>query len=208
MDLHLPFHTHYVRKLGPGDAEAFRDHLLRLDAASRRDRFNGATDEAFIRKYAERSFEPMTTVFGWFEDGVLRGAAELHRPPEGKDEPAEAAFSVEPEFQRNGVGTSLLKRLIHYAQNRGIKQVQVVTSPQNRAMQALARKFGAKMSYVYGETVGTIDAAPGTTLTMMLEAFEDVQGFVSSILTMPQAALANAKMRHERDDKSKGPKAA
>ncbi|MGL4325199.1 MAG: GNAT family N-acetyltransferase [Beijerinckiaceae bacterium] len=195
MDLHLPFHTHYVRKLGPGDVEAFKAHLLRLDAESRRDRFNGGTDDAFVERYAVRSFEPRTTVFGWFEDGVLRGAAELHRAPEGKEEPAEAAFSVEREFQRNGVGTSLLRRLIHYAQNRGVKQVQVMTSPQNMAMQALARKFGAKMAYVYGETVGTIDAAPASTLTMMLEAFEDVQGFVSSILAMPQAAMAKANAR-------------
>lgn len=207
MDLHLPFHTHYVRKLGPNDAEAFRDHLLRLDGSGRRDRFNGSVDDAFLHRYAERSFEPRTTVFGWFEDGVLRGAAELHRPPEGVEGAAEAAFSVEVAFQRNGVGTALLKRLIHYAQNRGVRQIKVVTSPQNKPMQALARKFGAKMSYVYGETVGIIDPAPATSLTMMLEAFEDMQGFVSSVLTAPQAAFTNARAKQERDAKV-GPHAA
>lgn len=204
MDLHLPFHTHYVRKLGASDAQAFYDHLTRLDAASRRDRFNGAVDDSFVRKYADRSFEPLTTVFGWFEDGVLRGAAELHRLPDGEPGPAEAAFSVEAAYQGNGVGTSLLKRMLHYAQNRGVKQIQVVTSPHNKPMQALARKFGAKMSYVYGETVGTIDAAPRTSLTMMLEAFEDMQGFVSSVLSAPQAALANARAREEPAAKSGG----
>ncbi|MGL4495200.1 MAG: GNAT family N-acetyltransferase [Beijerinckiaceae bacterium] len=199
MELSLPFHTHYVRKLGATDAAAFRDHLLRLDSEGRRNRFNGLTDESFIERYAARSFGPQTTVFGWFEDGVLRGAAELHRPADGTDEPAEAAFSVEQPFQCNGVGTALLRRLLHYARNRAVGRVQIITTPQNQAMQALARKFGATMDYVYGDTVGTIDAGQPSAMSMMLEAFEDAQGFVSSILTAPQAAINKAKAHDDAE---------
>jgi GNAT superfamily N-acetyltransferase len=41
-----------VRKLWPGEAEAYRDHLLRLDPESRRRRFSGAVGDDFIARHA------------------------------------------------------------------------------------------------------------------------------------------------------------
>ena len=37
-----------IRQLRPSELPLFRNHLLRLDAASRRDRFNGITDDQFV----------------------------------------------------------------------------------------------------------------------------------------------------------------
>ena len=48
--------TGAIRQLRPSDLAAFREHLLRLDADSRRDRFNGVTDEVFLASYAARRF--------------------------------------------------------------------------------------------------------------------------------------------------------
>jgi len=43
-----------IRQLRPSDLPRFREHLLRLDTASRRDRFNGLVDDAFLQNYAAR----------------------------------------------------------------------------------------------------------------------------------------------------------
>ena len=42
-----------VRKLWVGESELYRQHLLRLDADSRRNRFGGAVSDEFIERYAE-----------------------------------------------------------------------------------------------------------------------------------------------------------
>src|SRR5437868_14062498 len=41
-----------VRRLWFGETELYRQHLLRLDAESRRNRFGGAVSDEFIARYA------------------------------------------------------------------------------------------------------------------------------------------------------------
>ena len=54
-----------VRRLWAGETELYRQHLLRLDAESRRNRFGGAVSDEFIERYAELSAlgEAVSTVF-------------------------------------------------------------------------------------------------------------------------------------------------
>ena len=72
-----------------------RDHLLRLDRNSRHDRFHGFMDDSFIERYAEKCANDGTIVIAFFENGVVRGAAELHPPDQSPDSLPEIAFSVE-----------------------------------------------------------------------------------------------------------------
>ena len=65
-----------------------RDHLLRLDRAGRHDRFHGFIDDSFIEGYAEKCANDGTIVIAYFEDGVVRGAAELHPPEQSPELPA------------------------------------------------------------------------------------------------------------------------
>src|SRR5262245_38078015 len=66
-----------IRKLWVGEADRYRDHLLRLDRDSRHSRFGGGVADVFIHHYAQRTFALCAAVHGYFVDGVLRGAAEL-----------------------------------------------------------------------------------------------------------------------------------
>src|ERR1051325_2765167 len=59
-----------------------RDHLLRLDRTSRHDRFHGFMDDSFIERYAAKCAGDGTVIIGYFDGGVVGGAAELH-PPAG-----------------------------------------------------------------------------------------------------------------------------
>ncbi len=150
-----------IRQLRPSDHARFQDHLLRLDAESRRDRFNGLTDDSFVRGYADRCFHDGTTVIGFVDEEYhVRGAAEIHERPEEHDPTAEIAFSVERSLQHRGLGGFLFERLIGHAYALGYEKLLVTTHPQNQAMKALARRFNARLSFDCGETVGVIDLRP------------------------------------------------
>ena len=134
-----------------------RDHLLRLDPASRRDRFHGFMDDSFIEGYAAKCADDGTVIIAYLEDGVVRGAAELHPPDQSPDSLPEIAFSVEARVRRQGVGSILFKKLIAEARSNGYRSLRITTGAQNQAMRALAHKFGAHLRFRHGESTGSID---------------------------------------------------
>jgi GNAT superfamily N-acetyltransferase len=152
-----------------------RDHLLRLDRASRHDRFHGFMDDSFIERYAEKCADDGTVIIAYIEDGVVRGAAELHPPEQSPDSRPEIAFSVERSVRRRGVGSILFRKVIAEARAKGYRSLRITTGAQNDAMRALARKFGAHLTFRHGESTGSIDltkqnqtdlASPGVPTTI------------------------------------------
>src|SRR5262249_20986605 len=107
-----------IRKLWIGEADMYRDHLLRLDARSRGNRFAGTVSDEFVRNYAELSFGIDALIHGFFVDGTLRGTAELRPIGAPLMREAEAAFSIEKPWQSHGVGSLLLERTLLAARNR------------------------------------------------------------------------------------------
>lgn len=153
-----------VRQLRPSEQPLFRDHLLRLDKESRTDRFNGAIKDEFLVAYAERCFRDGTSVIGVVENGRVIGAAELHERPDEIEPTAEIAFSVERPWQHRGLGGLLFQRLLGAARGLGYERLRVTTHAQNAAMKALAKRYGAKLTFEAGETVGLIEIAPEAAL--------------------------------------------
>jgi GNAT superfamily N-acetyltransferase len=152
------FTSGYVRTLRQQEElPLLRDHLLRLDPASRHDRFNGFMDDSFIEKYAARCADDGTIIIAYIENGLVRGAAELHPPDESADGLPEIAFSVEAVVRRQGVGSILFKRLIQEARWKGYHALRITTGAQNQSMRALANKFGAHLTFRHGESTGNID---------------------------------------------------
>ena len=148
----------YVRTLRQQEElPLLRDHLLRLDPPSRRDRFHGFMDDSFIERYAARCADDGTVIIAYFEDGVVRGAAELHPPDQSSNALPEIAFSVEGRVRRQGVGSILFKKLIAEARLKGYRSLRITTGAQNQAMRALAYKLGAHLIFRHGESTGTID---------------------------------------------------
>jgi GNAT superfamily N-acetyltransferase len=152
------FTSGYVRTLRQQEElPLLRDHLLRLDPASRHDRFNGFMDDSFIEKYAARCADDGTVIIAYIENGLVRGAAELHPPDDSADGLPEIAFSVEAVVRRQGVGSILFKRLIQEARWKGYHALRITTGAQNQSMRALANKFGAHLTFRQGESTGNID---------------------------------------------------
>ncbi len=185
-----------VRKLWIGETDAYRDHLLRLDRESRNTRFSGAVSDEFIARHAATAGELGVVVHGFFVDGTLRGAAELRRngPPAGAllSSDAEAAFSIEREWQSHGIGTMLLERTLLSARNRGIKHLRMDCLAHNRRMQQLARKFEADLSFDFGSVVGDVAAPHSTPLSLMREAMADAHGMAAQIFDAQQKMFGNA----------------
>lgn len=153
-----------VRTLTAKELPLLRDHLLRLDRDSRRDRFNGSLDDNFIVRYAIKCVSDGTIVLIYVEDGVVRGAAELHQPDLSPGSLPEIAFSVESCVRRRGVGSTLFTKLIAKARALGYQSLRITTSAQNDAMRALANKFGAHLTFRHGESTGSIDLRPSPKL--------------------------------------------
>jgi GNAT superfamily N-acetyltransferase len=171
-----------IRKIWIDRADPYRDHLLRLDKESRRNRFGGAVSDEFIENYAELSRGLDSVMHGYFVDGVLRGVAELR--PLGKEfaQEAEAAFSIEKPWQSHGVGSALLERTLLAARNRGIKLLHMACLANNERMVDLARKFEAELTFDFGSVIGEVEAAHPTPMSMWRELVADTHGFATAML--------------------------
>ena len=171
-----------VRKLWAGEADDYRDHLLRLDLESRHRRFSGAVADDFIARHAASAFNPGVVLHGFFADGILRGVAELRPYGAGLAREGEAAFSIEQPWQSQGVGSALLERTLLSARNRGIESLHMHCLADNRRMQQLARKFEADLHFDFGSVVGDVDPPRYTALSLMREAMADAHGVAATIL--------------------------
>jgi len=181
-----------IRKLLPTEAGAFAEHLLRLDMHSRHDRFTGGVSDDFVEAYAHHALHSGALVHGWFVDGTLRAAAELHPCGPRQRALAEAAFSVEAPFQNSGIGTELMGRTILAARNRGIRLLHVRCVVDNRRMQAIARKYGAELRFEFGDVIGELSNPTPTPLSLARELIADGHRLVGSVLDLQAHLLRTA----------------
>jgi GNAT superfamily N-acetyltransferase len=176
-----------VRVLKASELPLLRDHLLRLDPASRRDRFNGVVDDDFLIKYAAGCSDQGVIVIGYIEDGEVHAAAELHEPQRTPDSTPEIAFSVEQHLRRQGVGSVLFKALLAEAKRNGYTRLRVTTGAQNDAMRALARKFDTKLTFRHGELSGSIDLADARLSKMEVPALKISRELAQAMMGFNQA---------------------
>jgi len=150
-----------IRKLWISEPDLYRDHLLRLDPESRRNRFSGGVSEQFMRDYAELAFGIDSIIHGFFVDGTLRGAAELRTIGAAVNREGEAAFSIEKPWQSHGVGSMLLER-----------------------------KYDAELSFDFGSVVGEVTAPRPTLISLMREMVADGHGFATAMFDVQARLLA------------------
>lgn len=181
-----------IRKLWPSEWELLRDHLLRLDQRSRHLRFAHAVGDSFIESYSARMSEDGSTVYAFIENGEVRAAAELKKIGETWGREAEAAFSVEADYQEQGIGSELMGRLIRSARNRGVHLLYMSCLADNAKMQAIARKYEADLHVEYGEVVGEIVPEEANYFSLLAEAMEDRVGYMMTVLSLRRRSRAAA----------------
>ena len=176
-----------IRKLWPTDLPAFRAHLLRLDETTRRQRFGSPVSDEFLTHYADTAFRLESVIYGAFVEGTLRAAAELRNLAEIWSPEAEAAFSVEADWQDMGLGTRLMDRILIVAQNRSVRRLYMVCLRENGRMRRLAEKYDARLRVEDGEIAGTLLPGHPTPASMLEEWMDDTKGFATAVFDWPGA---------------------
>ena len=174
-----------LRRLWPSDMEAYRDHLLRLDPRSRHEQFGGGMSDDFLARYAEHCFGQGDLLYGAFIHDQLCGAAELRsneaiwseQAPFGRHIHAEAAFSVENEYRRRGVGEKLFRRIQRAATNHGVETIEIICLPDNIGMRMLAQKFKTHFTFEENNLTGRLRARRPTAFSLIREASGDLVDF-------------------------------
>jgi RimJ/RimL family protein N-acetyltransferase len=187
-----------IRRLWPSDKELFRDHLLRLDPRSRHLRFGGGMSDDFLVHYAENCFGKGDLVYG---DDKIVGAAELrsNQPIWSEQAPfvrgihAEAAFSVEESYRRQGIGEKLFKRILRAATNHGVETIEIVCLPENIGMQNLAKKFATHFTFEENSLIGRLTVHRPTALSLIREASADAADFSAARFDAHWRAAADAR---------------
>jgi GNAT superfamily N-acetyltransferase len=178
-----------IRKLWASEALLYCDHLLRLDADDRRQRFGMDVSDETVTAHALAVFDVGTVVHGFFVDGVLRGAAELHVLSHTPPVEAEIAFSVEAEYRNSGIGSALFGRTLLVARNRGVTTVIMSCLPSNRRMQSLAKKFDAKIRYNLADVIGELKTPGPTPISIWREMVAEGTGLAASVIGAQMRAL-------------------
>ena len=187
-----------IRRLWPSDVAAYREHLLRLEPDARYSRFCTVMADPVVAEHANACFSPDTLVFGFFVDGKIRGAAELHflsTTPGTRVREAEAAFSVEKPWRHSGLGGAFVERLLLAARNRGLKTLIITCLPQNFAMQSLAKKYGAKLQSERDEVMGKFTIQLPTAQTIFTEFVEESCDFATALFDLQKRVFPSAMPR-------------
>jgi GNAT superfamily N-acetyltransferase len=177
------------RKLAPFETWRLRQHLLRLSPEERRLRFSGAVSDDFIIAHCDRIGWLRAVIVAVFEDGVLRGAAELQLET-GAAGRAELAVTVETAWQDRGIGTELLGHAITVAANRAMRSIYMICLIDNKRMQHVARKFTDRLIIVEDQAEADLVMRFPTLASLWQEAVADGFGLVTSLIE--QLPLARA----------------
>ena len=157
-------------------------------------RFGGVTSDAMLTRHAGKLFAGKALVVGWFHEGELRAVAELHPLPvrAGKPASAEAAFSVERDYQGQGVGSAMMRQLCLLAGNRGIEELRLFFLPDNGAMKRLAVRYHADLSIDDEEVAGRMKAPAATIFSRLKERIGDAFAVIASAFELQSGSLPPA----------------
>jgi acetyltransferase len=84
----------------------------------------------------------------------ILGVGRLNKLPEDKE--ARVAVVVSDQCQRRGLGTELLRRIIHVARDEKLCRVMAETLPDNLAIRTIFKRLGFRLRSVYPTSVQAV----------------------------------------------------
>jgi len=133
----------------------FRDHLKRLTEADRRHRFEPDVDVDDLRTHFRRS-GPVHEVVGWFEDGLVRGAVEIHY----RDDHGEAGLTIEAAWRDRGLGTELVRHALQRAGSQGATGLAMPVLRGNKSITEIIAMLSSTHSFGHWRKVEPIKPDP------------------------------------------------
>ena len=128
-----------VQRLRNGDARTVMDLFERMGERSRRARFNGPKPRLSFGELRQlASVDRTRYALVAYVDGDPQPVAIARFVRDGCS--AEIAFAVADEYQRRGIGSVVVGKLIADARATGITEIVALVSSNNRAAIALLRR--------------------------------------------------------------------
>lgn len=131
-----------VRPIRPEDGRALNDFYAAARPGDMRLRFFHSVREvprSELARYCQIDYEREMT-FVAMEGERMAGDVRAICDPDGVE--AEFAIQVAADWQRRGLGSLLLQRMLDYLRDRGVRQVTGQCLQENAGMAALARSAG------------------------------------------------------------------
>ncbi len=149
-----------IRAIRPNDKELIKEAFKNLEPETiykRFFRYKSELTEDELKRINEFDFETNVVLVVTIPEKnreIIIGAAQycvLGNTPDALTQ-AEVAFTVEEDYQGQGMGSRLLKQLIRIAREKGVNQFVAEVLPQNKAMLAVFAHSGlpAKQNYEGG----------------------------------------------------------
>ena len=139
-----------IRCLGPEDESELFRVLLSLDRSSRRSRFGQCVSDTYLAHHAQTALGNANWIAGAFIDERLRGVVEVY---DCKSHGwAEAAFVVEQEWRRRGLGWTLLRAAMRKTADASeTNTLRMTFSRHNWPMRKLAAKANGRFDVILDE---------------------------------------------------------
>ena len=157
-----------VRRVLPHEYSKYCTHLKSLDAESKVLRFGYAiTDEAVDALCDKFAVDHAHNILFCIENVNLNFVAIGHIALQGE---MELAFSVLKEYQGQGMGNLLMKRVIQWCRVNGKLKGCMVCLSSNAAIRHLCVKYGIHIQNDHGETLADIELDSPNINTYITEA--------------------------------------
>jgi GNAT superfamily N-acetyltransferase len=136
-------HRTRIKRLGPQHETDLLALLLDLDQPCRVSRFCCAASDRFLIQHSQRALLSAAWIAGAFVDETLRGVVEAYDVD--ATGAVEAAFLVERDWRRRGLGSALLQATIQWARENDRHTLRMMFSRCNWPMRKLASNVQAQL---------------------------------------------------------------
>lgn len=148
--------SYIIKRLSEKNRGKCLEHFLRLDSESVYTRFCAPLKEEALTNYVKKMNFEKDGIFGVFDiDLNIVGIGECVL--ESQKDSAEVAFSVEKDYQGQGLGNKLMERVVRFAKSQNKHHLEMVCLRTNAVTVHLAQKHGLHIQSSYGESHAVID---------------------------------------------------
>jgi len=150
-----------VRAVRPDDGERIHRAFLRLGRETVHNRFMGYKRDVSDAELGHitnvdfrRDVALLVTIGSGKDETVVGGASYFALDPAAPCDGAELAFTVEEDFQGRGMASSLMRHLIWFARQNGLRRFEADVLTSNLPMLSVFRNSGLPMTIEQdGDTV-------------------------------------------------------
>jgi GNAT superfamily N-acetyltransferase len=139
----------------PDEWQQFREHLKRLSDSDRRHRFDPNLGAEDLRMHFATA-RPVHEIIGWFEDGTVRAAVEIHY----RDDRAEAGLTIEEAWRGKGLGTDLVRHAVRRAGSQGVTHLAMPVIRGSKSMTEIVAMLSSPQSFGHWRKVEPIKPDP------------------------------------------------